>query len=134
MSAPEKLLEAARTAQRHAYAPFSHFRVGAAVETSQGTIFAGCNVENASYGATMCAERVAIGAAVAAGERSFKRIVVVTDSPQPDAPCGVCRQVLAEFGPQLEVIGVAPSGATKPWKVSELLPDRFILSVETGRA
>src|SRR5688572_20978739 len=130
----EKLIEVARSAQRHAYAPFSRFRVGAALETEQGTIFSGCNIENASFGATLCAERVALGSAVAAGERRFKRIVVVTDSQHPDAPCGLCRQVLIEFGPQLEVIAVAPNGEKKTWKVSELLPDRFILSTESQRA
>lgn len=126
----DQLLAAARAVQRNAYAPFSRFRVGAALETEHGAIFSGCNIENASFGVTICAERVAIGSAIAAGERNFRRMVLVTDAPYPESPCGACRQVLVEFAPQLEVVSVAPDGKQRTWKASELLPDRFTFPVE----
>jgi cytidine deaminase len=118
------LVRAAEAARRHAHAPYSRYRVGAAVETDDGAIYAGCNVENASYGLTICAERAAVCAAVAAGARRIRRAVVVTDSDPPGAPCGACRQVLAEFGLDMEVTAVGPKRTTR-WRLRDLLPDAF---------
>jgi len=120
----DTLLQAARDAHDRAYAPYSGFRVGAAVEGLDGSVFAGCNVENASYGLSMCAERVAIGSAVTAGVTRLGRVVVVSDCDPPAAPCGACRQVLAEFAPEAEVVAVGPE-RTQRWQVRDLLPDAF---------
>lgn len=120
----DKLIDAARAAQRRAYAPYSNFHVGAALESEDGTIYTGCNVENASYGLTICAERAAICAAVTAGARKFRRAVVVSDVDPPAAPCGACRQVLAEFGRELRIDGVGPTG-TVSWTIAQLLPAAF---------
>ena len=118
------LIEAARRAQQQAYAPYSRYRVGAAVEGEDGSVFTGCNVENASYGLVMCAERVAIGAAVAAGVRQFRRVVVASDSEPPAPPCGACRQVIFEFAPDAEVLAVGPRSSHR-WIMRELLPAAF---------
>ncbi|HEY3279428.1 MAG TPA: cytidine deaminase [Gemmatimonadales bacterium] len=118
------LVARAREAMRNAYAPYSEFRVGAAIEATDGRVFAGCNVESASYGLTICAERMALGAAVAAGARAFKRVAVTTEVEPPAAPCGACRQLLAEFGVNLEVVAVGPS-TERHWTLAALLPDAF---------
>ena len=118
------LVAAAVAAKASAYAPYSNFRVGCAIESDDGRVFIGCNVENASYGLTMCAERVAVGAAVAAGAKKFVRIVVATDVDPPSPPCGACRQVLHEFGAEAAVESVGPNW-NRQWRLSELLPAAF---------
>ena len=105
-----------------AYAPYSNFHVGAALIGKDGRIFTGCNVENISYGLTICAERNAVFAAVAAGCREFKKIVIATDTKQPASPCGACRQVLAEFSPDLEILLTNFQGKSVTFSLSELLP------------
>ena len=120
----DPVLAAARAVQLHAYAPYSQFHVGCALEAEDGTVFVGCNVENASYGLTICAERAAICAAVSAGVQRFRRAVVVSDIDPPAAPCGACRQVLAEFGPGLRIEAVGPSQSMS-WTMTELLPSAF---------
>ncbi len=120
----DRLSNAARAVQSAAYAPYSSFKVGAALETEDGAIFVGCNVENASYGVSMCAERMALGAAISAGQRRFRRIVIVSDSDPPAAPCGACRQALIEFGADLIVDGIGPRKAER-WMLKDLLPSSF---------
>ncbi len=119
-----RIAELAKEAMRSAYAPYSRFRVGAALEADSGDVFVGCNVENASYGLTICAERAAVAAAVAQGHRRFRRVVVATEGDRAVSPCGACRQVLAEFGSALEVYGVAKD-ETKRWLLRDLLPAAF---------
>lgn len=119
-----RLIEAATRARENAWAPYSSFAVGAAVLAGDGRIFVGCNVENASYGLSVCAERNAVAAAVVNGVRDLTAIAVVTDADPPASPCGACRQVLAEFG-NLDVILASPSGAATVTSVAELLPAPF---------
>ena len=116
----DALLKAAWEAKEHAYAPYSNFSVGAALLAADGRIFSGCNVENLSYGLTNCAERVAIGAAVAAGVREFLAVVVVADTGVPVSPCGACRQVLAEFG--VPRVLLANRTESLEFTLEELLP------------
>ncbi len=128
------LTDAARAVQQNAYAPFSNFRVGCVLESASGNLYRGCNVENASFGTTLCAERVAVGAAIAGGDRVFRRLVLVSDAPDPATPCGACRQVLAEFAPDLEIVSIAPNGTEQRWLLNELLPVPFQFPVEGVRA
>ena len=121
----QKLIRIARQARKNAYAPYSRFKVGAAVLTEDGKIYSGCNVENASYGLTNCAERTAIFRAVADGQKKIKAIAIVLEAPDFGAPCGACRQVIYEFGPSAEVIMATAAGKFKIKKISELLPDAF---------
>ncbi len=120
----DRLVQAATEAQANAYAPYSGFKVGAALQDTEGRIFVGANVENASFGVTNCAERVALGAAIAAGARKFDRLVVVSEATPPSAPCGACRQVLSEMAADLVVEAVGPSGSRR-WLMSDLMPDPF---------
>jgi cytidine deaminase len=131
------LLEAARTARAHAHAPYSRYRVGAALLTRGGRIYAGCNVENATYGATSCAERSAVAAMVTAGDRVPIACVVVTGGPTPGAPCGICRQVLAEFARDMRLVMIAEDDrgrviARKSARLAALLPQAFRLSAGRG--
>jgi cytidine deaminase len=119
------VVRAARQARRRAHAPFSGFKVGAAIETADGAIVTGCNIENASYGLTMCAERVAIFKALSEGHRGFRRIAVVTGAASPTPPCGACRQLLWEFGGDLEVILANLRRETARYRLGELLPHAF---------
>lgn len=121
----QRLYEAALAAQKNAYAPYSKFPVGAAFLMDSGEVYAGCNVENASNGATVCAERTAIGNAVAHGERRPVALAVVTNLEAPAAPCGICRQVLAEFADDLPILMSNPEGDREFTTLDELLPHRF---------
>jgi cytidine deaminase len=121
----DDLIAQARLASRRAHCPYSHFRVGAALWTAGGRAFAGCNVENASYGLTICAERSAVFQMVAAGETTFDLIVIYTPTAEPTAPCGACRQVLNEFNPDAEVVSVCDGERVLRTTVRDLLPGAF---------
>lgn len=120
-----ELVRLALEARRHAYVPYSRFPVGAAVLAADGRVFTGCNVENASYGLSCCAERVAVFRAVSEGVREIAAIAVAADTPGPVSPCGACRQVLAEFGPDARVILANCAGAVRATTVRDLLPGFF---------
>ncbi len=122
---PAALLAQARAARTRAYAPYSRFLVGAAVLCEDGTVFTGSNVENASYGLGMCAERVAIGAAVASGQQRFTAIAVAGSGPGATAPCGACRQVIAEFAPDCPVYCAGELGQALHTTMAALLPHQF---------
>ncbi len=115
----------ARLARGRAYVPYSHFAVGAALLTGSGKVYPGCNIENASYSVCICAERTALVAAVAAGEREFVALVVMAGGARPVPPCGVCRQMLAELAPSMPITLTNLEGATLATNMSELLPGAF---------
>jgi len=121
---PEELVAAALQARRHAYSPYSSYAVGAALEGESGHVYTGCNVENISYGLTICAERNAVASAICAGERRFRALAVAT--ADGGTPCGACRQVLAEFaGPDLAIYAATPDGNYRYWTLGQLLPEAF---------
>ena len=120
-----KLISAARDARSRAVAPFSGFKVGAALETVDGAVITGCNIENASYGLTMCAERVAVFKAVSEGHRRFRRIAVVADTPAPTPPCGACRQILWEYAGDIQVVLANLERQTGRFRMKRLLPVPF---------
>jgi cytidine deaminase len=121
----DALIEEARDARSRAYAPYSNFMVGAALVTDDGKHFSGANVENASYGLAICAERVAATTAVAAGARRIEAVAVTGSSPAPTPPCGACRQFLYEFNPEMTIVSEGGDGQRKEWRLSELLLDGF---------
>ena len=121
----KQLVEAAREVRLRAHAPFSGFKVGAALESASGEIITGCNVENASYGLTMCAERVAIFKAISEGEKQFTQIAVIADTAELTPPCGACRQIIWEFCGDIPVIMSNLEGKIETMKMSELLPRAF---------
>lgn len=120
-----ELINKAIDASKNAYAPYSHFPVGAALECDDGTVITGCNVENASLSCTICAERSAVSRAISLGYRRFRRIAVYSDSPSYCTPCGTCRQVLCEFSPSMEVLCAKSDGRYVSYKLSDLLPASF---------
>jgi cytidine deaminase len=120
------LRERAFAALDRAYAPYSSFRVGAALLGTDGSVAEGCNVENAAYPVGICAERGALASAVARGVRSFEAIAIATDAAEPTPPCGMCLQALAEFAPRLTVVSVTRAGASAHWTLAELLPHAFV--------
>jgi cytidine deaminase len=121
----EQLVKGALDARLNAVAPYSNFKVGAALVTREGKIYTGCNVENATYGLSVCAERVALWKALSEGERSFSRIAVATDSPRPAPPCGACRQLLWEFAGDIEVVLVNTRGQRESVQLGALFPQAF---------
>jgi cytidine deaminase len=121
----DALFEVALGAMQHAYAPYSGFRVGAALLGRDGSVHPGCNVENAAYPATICAERGALLGAMARGVREFDALVLATEADEPSPPCGQCRQVLVEFAPELPITSRTRAGAERSWRLSELLPHPF---------
>ena len=123
------LIRAARQARRNAHAAFSTFKVGAALETVDGTVVTGCNIENATYGLTICAERVAMFKALSEGHKRFRRIAIVADTERPTPPCGACRQILWEFGGDLEIVLANLRRETGRYRLSELLPVPFDRSI-----
>ncbi len=124
----QELVQSAKTAMEKAYAPYSKFKVGAALLTSNGKIFSGCNVENSAYGLSICAEQVAVVKAVSSGETKFKILVIFTPTEGLTSPCGACRQVIAEFNPALKIILINNKGKRKILTMNKLLSSPFKLS------
>jgi cytidine deaminase len=129
----EQLRDAAFAAMENAYAPYSRFRLGAAILASTGEIVTGCNVENAAYGEALCAERVAVAAAVAQGLTSFEEIAIASESDEPSPPCGSCRQTMSEFAPDLLINSYARNGKQVTWRLADLLPEAFDVDHLRGR-
>ena len=130
----DRLCARALNARTRAYAPYSHFLVGAALLCDDGTIVEGCNVENASYGLCICAERTAVSSAVASGKRSFTAIAIATGSSPPSPPCGMCRQVLVEFAADMPVVLVNANGERARHSLAALFPGNFTVALlESGR-
>lgn len=125
MKKVKKLIESAKTAREKAHAPFSNFKVGASLSNENGEIFTGCNIENASYGLTMCAERVAVFKAISEGKQDFTQIAVVADTDELTPPCGPCRQIIWEFCGDIPVTMANLKGDSETMKMSELLPRAF---------
>lgn len=123
----QRMRERAEAAAKAAYCPYSDFPVGAAVLTNDGHVYAGCNVENASYGLTICAERSALFQAIANGEQEIRAVVIVTPTQFPTPPCGACRQVIREFGDKTQIFCFAANGGVSEYAMDELLPDAFVL-------
>lgn len=124
----DDLLKKALEARENSYSPYSQFAVGAALETDDGKIFIGCNVENASYGLSICAERTALVNAISNGAKKFKRLAIVADTSDAVTPCGMCRQMLTEFAPDLELILTNTKGKSETVTLSDLLPKAFRLA------
>jgi cytidine deaminase len=121
----EPLIAAAREASANAHAPYSQLHIGAALEAGDGAVYQGCNVENSSFGLTLCAERVALHCAVAHGARRFRRLVIYTAEAGPLSPCGACRQVLMEFVPRLPILSIGRGGLRREFELAALLPQAF---------
>jgi len=127
------LREAALRALDNAYAPYSNFRVGAALKTKDGRVITGCNMENSAYGLAICAETLAVASAVSQGLTQFEEIAIASDDSEPTPPCGACRQVLNEFAPSIRVSSYTRDGKEASWTLDELLPHAFVLNQSRGR-
>jgi cytidine deaminase len=127
------LREAAQRALENAYAPYSNFRVGAALRARSGELITGCNIENSVNGLAICAETLAVASAVSQGLTEFDEIAIVTEDSEPTPPCGACRQVLNEFAPNIKISSYTREGKEAAWTLSELLPSAFVLNPSRGR-
>jgi cytidine deaminase len=129
----DSLREAALRALDNAYAPYSNFRVGAALRTRSGEVVIGCNIENSAYGLAICAETLAVASAVSQGLTEFDEIAIATEDSEPTPPCGACRQVLNEFAPDITISSYTREGREATWTLRELLPHAFVLNPSRGR-